>query len=1082
MPDARHASTKQLTRLRARLLGFVQPRRMLMGVVVVWLGVLYAFPSNIAASTSYPAVTNIIGVSELRQMVSQHARTIESFVVEGMVCAVNRDASLLAIQDDSTGVIIEAPGLNESLRPGDRIRVTARDCAVTRAQFGIRLGTAPVVNNDGHHGALFKSGHVFLEAGMQPIRVTWFNGVNLSALKVEYEGPGVARRSIPSEALWRKHEAAEVLRPFAPGLDFATYTGNWSATLPDFPNLEPVSRGIATNFDLHYSVRPENSGLIFSGYLQVAAPGIYTFHVESDDGAYLHAGDPSALCKIVVLDHAQSPVPRAVDTALSGCLIGSWTELEGELLFAGQQGRNVELELIGKGGERVQATILESSSVSFAQMLHRRCRVVGILEALPKAEHNLKARLIVPGPSQVTMPDVTSEPTTNQVDENSLTSAQAIRHLTRNEAARGLPAVIKGVVIWSSYEACVLKDATGGVYIEHTAGDWVQQPVVGQLWEIAGTTDPGGFSPVIKAQRAAFLGTGAMPEPIHPTGEQLLNGSLDAEYVELRGVLTEVSDQRLTLLTAEGKVSILHKHDWPLPHLPAPSTGGLTGSIVRLRGCLMARVFSSRSEVGITLYLSPAAVEFEEFAPLDPFALPTKGVADLLRFDASAGALQRTKVRGCIIFAQGDSYCLQDGPSGCRVMTKGGGLQPGDSVEVVGFPRLGGPSPILQEALVKALGPLPLPAPRPLSTSELLDFGHDATMVQVEAILLEERVERDQKVLQLQAGAHHFTARMKTESASMARMEPGSRLRLAGVYFSRSGEESDGSLDAFQLWLRGPLSIEVLEQPPWLTLARALTIMVGLGGVLCLALVWITVLRRKVEERTAQLSEQIEQRQLVEQRRVMEQERTRVAQDLHDELGAGLTEVGLLGDLVKNPALPAVEKQHYLRQLTDIARSLVAALDEIVWAVNPHYDSVASLASYCTLFAQRFLAVAAVACRPQIPGSFPDYMLESKERHSLFLAFREALNNVVRHSGASEVHLRIDVIADELLLQVADNGHGFEMAHQSPGSDGIRSMRDRMEQLGGRFEIRSRPGEGTEISLCLPLKRPKQVHDKDSPC
>jgi signal transduction histidine kinase len=242
-----------------------------------------------------------------------------------------------------------------------------------------------------------------------------------------------------------------------------------------------------------------------------------------------------------------------------------------------------------------------------------------------------------------------------------------------------------------------------------------------------------------------------------------------------------------------------------------------------------------------------------------------------------------------------------------------------------------------------------------------------------------------------------------------------------------------------------------------------------LTGVLAVALVWITLLRRKVEERTAQLQKQIEERQIVEQRRVMEQERTRVAQDLHDELGAGLTEMGLLGDLVKNPAVPMPEKHQYLGQMTDTARSLVASLDEIVWAVNPRYDSVASLASYYTLFAQRFLDLAGVACRPHMPASFPEYPLDSKGRHGLFLAFKEALNNVVRHSGATEVSLKIEVGQGELIISVTDNGHGFNSATEAAGGEGLQGMRHRLEHLGGGCEIRSRPGLGTEVELRLPV-------------
>jgi signal transduction histidine kinase len=179
--------------------------------------------------------------------------------------------------------------------------------------------------------------------------------------------------------------------------------------------------------------------------------------------------------------------------------------------------------------------------------------------------------------------------------------------------------------------------------------------------------------------------------------------------------------------------------------------------------------------------------------------------------------------------------------------------------------------------------------------------------------------------------------------------------------------------------------------------------------------------------------------------------------------------MGLLGDLVKNPAVPAPEKQQYLGQMTDTARSLVASLDEIVWAVNPRYDSVPSLASYYTLFAQRFLDLAGVACRPQMPASFPDYPLDARGRHGLFLAFKEALNNVVRHSGATEVNLKMEVGKGELIIFVVDNGRGFDCAHNGWTGEGLRSMRHRLEQLGGSFEIDSRPGSGTQVELRLPV-------------
>jgi signal transduction histidine kinase len=242
-----------------------------------------------------------------------------------------------------------------------------------------------------------------------------------------------------------------------------------------------------------------------------------------------------------------------------------------------------------------------------------------------------------------------------------------------------------------------------------------------------------------------------------------------------------------------------------------------------------------------------------------------------------------------------------------------------------------------------------------------------------------------------------------------------------------------------------------------------------LAGGLGITLVWIILLRKTVAERTVQLQKEIEERHRVEQRRIMEQERTRVAHDLHDELGVGLTQVGILGSLAKTPSLSTEQKNLYLDQLSAAARTLVTGLDEIVWAINPKYDSVASLASYYALFAQRFLNLAEIACRFDTVEKLPEYPMVSQFRHDIFLAFKEALNNVVRHSAATEVRLRIAVIQDQLMISVTDNGCGFAPRAATPGSDGITGMHERMEKLGGRCLIDSHVGQGTTVELSLAL-------------
>jgi len=325
-------------------------------------------------------------------------------------------------------------------------------------------------------------------------------------------------------------------------------------------------------------------------------------------------------------------------------------------------------------------------------------------------------------------------------------------------------------------------------------------------------------------------------------------------------------------------------------------------------------------------------------------------------------------------------------------------------------------------------------------------------------------------VLELQAGPNHFLAKLRPNDGAEMPLRRGSRLQLSGVYSSLLEERAGNGLDSFELLLNRQSDIIVLEQSPWWTVWHTIAVVAALVAGLAVAVFWITLLRRQVELRTAQLTREIEERQRAEQHRVVEQERARVAQDLHDELGAGLTEVDILGSLAQNAAIAAEKRDGYLNQLRKVSRTLVTGLDEIVWAVNPRYDSVADLASYYSLFAQRFLNLAGIKCRLEVSVNLPEHPLDSHVRHAIFLAFKEALNNVVRHSTATEVQIGIGMVDGELRISVSDNGKGLADSNNAPGMDGINGMKKRMQQLGGDCRVVGPPNGGTIVEFSLPLK------------
>src|SRR5205823_14799053 len=128
-----------------------------------------------------------------------------------------------------------------------------------------------------------------------------------------------------------------------------------------------------------------------------------------------------------------------------------------------------------------------------------------------------------------------------------------------------------------------------------------------------------------------------------------------------------------------------------------------------------------------------------------------------------------------------------------------------------------------------------------------------------------------------------------------------------------------------------------------------------------------------------------------------------------------------------------------------------------------------SLATYYSLFAHRFLNLGHIAGRLEISENLPEHPLDPKLRHGIFLAFKEALNNVVRHSGATEVRLKIDVAEKCLSISITDNGHGFRPTGHVAGNDGIPGMRQRLDRLGGECPIYTGSGRGTLLRFRLPL-------------
>jgi len=217
----------------------------------------------------------------------------------------------------------------------------------------------------------------------------------------------------------------------------------------------------------------------------------------------------------------------------------------------------------------------------------------------------------------------------------------------------------------------------------------------------------------------------------------------------------------------------------------------------------------------------------------------------------------------------------------------------------------------------------------------------------------------------------------------------------------------------------------------------------------------------------------------IERQQALERERTRIAKDIHDHLGANLTRISLLSQSAHGDLENTKQAAAQLERIYDTSRELTRSMDEIVWAVNPQHDTLDSLGSYLGNFAQEYLSSINIRCRLDMPLHPPHWPISAEMRHNVFLAFKEALHNVIKHSGANEVSVLLATDDEGFTLALRDKGKGFDPATvpvRTGRGNGLKNMRQRLEKMGGRFEIKSIAGTGTEIKFVVSIPMAVRSH------
>lgn len=204
--------------------------------------------------------------------------------------------------------------------------------------------------------------------------------------------------------------------------------------------------------------------------------------------------------------------------------------------------------------------------------------------------------------------------------------------------------------------------------------------------------------------------------------------------------------------------------------------------------------------------------------------------------------------------------------------------------------------------------------------------------------------------------------------------------------------------------------------------------------------------------------------------RALENERLRIAQDLHDDFGARVTEISIASALAKTkPDCPASVTADFDR-ISDMGRELVSALYETVWAVNPENDNLDALGNYLCQMINRLCEQAQLPCRLRVADLPGEIQVSSQTRHNVIMAAKEAVHNVIKHARATELTLDVTFAGELLTIAIQDNGRGFRPADPRTGN-GLANMKRRLADLGGTCEIETHLDAGTKVVLRLTVRR-----------
>jgi len=640
-----------------------------------------------------------------------------------------------------------------------------------------------------------------------------------------------------------------------------------------------------------------------------------------------------------------------------------------------------------------------------------------------------------------------------------LTRADQVRRLTPEQAAQGYPVRIRGVITDDvPAPDFFVQDSYAGIYVEGSKLHSFAHHF-GDLVEVEGITGPGKFAPVVREENLRVLGKGHLPKTRVYSFEELADGQLDSQWVQVRGIVRSVAidhtswrEVTLAMHLAVGPGQLAVR----IPIAEEHNFSRWIDSEILLEGVCGSLFNAQRQLSGVLLYVPRLSlVKLEAPAKEVPFAA-------LLTFSPGNGTRHRVRVRGTVEYQQpGQAVFLQNQGKGLRVRSQQEfPLAPGDVVDVLGFPAMGESAPVLEDSVFQLVRRGAPPSPLPLDLSIPWE-NYDGMLITTEATVLHRDLQPDGVRLLLQQGQTVFEASLQGEAGSLMSVPLSSKVRITGICLVRSGGLWSIP-QSFRVLLRSPHDVAVLRAPSWWNLRHALWLLGITLGVLLMVTAWVVVLGRRLREQMALIGQKLRSGAVL-------QERNRIARELHDTLEQELAGITMQLDLAVDCFLQAPQ---VARQAMETARNMsrhsMVEARRSVWDLRcqllEHGDLVSALTQIVRTPSGRNHNAVTVS----VHGN-PMRLPVSIEMNLLRIG-QEAVANAVRHGNARRITVELRYAPEAVSLCVSDDGSGFrsEVAGGS-GHFGLQDMQERARSMGCQLQIDSQPGQGTRIRVQVPI-------------